>query len=275
MIFDTHAHYDDHLYDEDRDAVLRSLADAGVSAVVNAGSGVESLDAIRALTRDWPFVYGAAGLHPDEAGKMTPEILGKMEELLADPKFVAVGETGLDYHWDVEPHDVQIRCFKEQVRLAHRTGKPVIIHSRTAALDTMTVIQEMYGKDGELGRDGSGDPEFRGRPAGVLHSYSGSLEQAKIYISLGFYLGIGGVVTYQTSKKLKKVVAGIPLDCLVLETDCPYLTPEPHRGVRNSSAMLTHVVRKIAEIKEVSPETVEDVTWRNACRLFGLLEEKI
>ncbi len=272
MIFDTHAHYDDSLFDGDRDEVLAGLPAAGVGRVVDAGSTVRSLSRIRELTGKYEFVYGAAGLHPDEVGGLTDEVLAEIRSLLENPKFVAVGEIGLDYHWDVEPHDVQIRCFKEQIRLAHEMKKPVIVHSRAAALDTMTVIQEMYGQDGELAGSGGGLADYREgrRVPGVIHSYSGSYEQAKIYTGLGFCLGIGGVVTYRTSKKLKKVVAGIDLSYLVLETDCPYLTPEPRRGERNTSAMLSYVAEAVAGIKGVSRETVEDVTWRNAERLFGM-----
>ncbi|MDO4619215.1 MAG: TatD family hydrolase [Lachnospiraceae bacterium] len=257
MIFDTHAHYDDSQFDEDRETVLNGLAAAGVGCVVDVGSTVQSLEKIRELTERYPFVYGAVGLHPDEVGQLTPEIMEELEKLLQNPRILAVGEIGLDYHWDVEPHDVQIRCFQEQMRLARRCGKPIIVHSRTAAADTLQVIREMYEDSGiEL--------------PGIIHSYSGSLEQAKIYTAMGFFLGIGGVVTYPNSKKLKKVVQGIPLSYLVLETDCPYLSPEEKRGSRNISANLSYVVKAIAELKGVTEEEVERVTEANARRLFGL-----
>lgn len=272
MIFDTHAHYDDHQFDTDREEVLSALSAAGVGRIVDVGSTVESLDRVREIADTHDFALGAVGLHPDEVGGLTPAVMRKMREMLEDPKIAAVGEIGLDYHWDVEPHDVQIRCFQEQIRLAWETRKPIIVHSRTAAADTMAVIQEMYGKNGECGRrypELAEEFDSGSRVPGIIHSYSGSYEQAKIYTALGFYLGIGGVVTYPTSKKLKKVVKNIPLDHLVLETDCPYLSPEPVRGTRNTSANLRYVVRAVAEIREISGEEVERVTYANAERIFG------
>ena len=258
MIFDTHAHYDDHAFDDDRDEVLRGMAAGGVGRVIDVGSTVRSLPVVKELADRYDFVYGALGLHPDEAGSLTEEVLSEIREMISDPKIVAVGEIGLDYHWDVEPHEVQAACFRKQIALALDLEKPIIVHSRTAAADTMTVVAEMYGSG-------------RGREArrkGVIHAYPGSLEQAKTYAEMGFFLGIGGVLTYQTSKKLKKVVAGMPLSALLLETDCPYLSPESRRGERNTSLNLPEVVHAIAEIKGVSPEEVEKVTWDNAERLF-------
>ncbi len=258
MIFDTHAHYDDHAFDEDREEVLESLAAGGVGRVIDVGSTPASLARVKALADRYDFVYGAAGLHPDDVGGLTEEVLSEIREMLSDPKIVAVGEIGLDYHWDVEPHEVQADGFRRQIDLALDTGKPIIVHSRTAAADTMAVIAEKYGSG-------------RGREAprkGVIHAYPGSLEQAKVYREMGFYLGIGGVLTYATSKKLKKVVAGMPLSALLLETDCPYLPPESRRGTRNTSLNLPEVVRAVAKIKNVSPEEVEKVTWDNAERLF-------
>ena len=258
MIFDTHAHYDDHAFDDDREAVLASLIPGGVGAVIDVGSTVRSLGQVKELADSHDFLYGAVGIHPDEVGGLTPAVSGRIREALSDPKIVAVGEIGLDYHWDVEPHDVQIRCFREQIDIALEMKKPIIVHSRAANRDTMEVIAEAYG-------GGAGKAAAK---KGVIHAYPGSLEQAKIYTELGFCLGIGGVLTYPTSKKLKKVVAGIPLDYLLLETDCPYLTPEPHRGERNCSLYLEAVARAISEIKGVTAEEVEKATWDNAERLF-------
>ncbi len=258
MIFDTHAHYDDRAFDGDRDEILMSLPPAGVGRVIDVGASVRSLTAVRELTAKYDFVYGAAGIHPDDVGDLTDEVVRTIREMIEDPKIVAVGEIGLDYHWDVEPHDVQISCFRRQISLALDCGKPIIVHSRTAAADTMDVVREMYGSG--RGRDAA--------KKGVIHAYPGSLEQAKIYAEMGFFLGIGGVLTYRTSKKLKKVVAGMPLQTLLLETDCPYLPPESRRGERNTSKNLPEVVRAIAEIKGVSEREVENVTWDNAMRLF-------
>lgn len=279
-IFDTHAHYDDSAFDEDREAVLSSLEGEGVRRVVDVAASVRSLDRVCALASGHPQVYAAVGLHPDEIGThsraalegrtyrdakgeerpvegLTPAVMEKLEMLLTEPKVVAVGEIGLDYHWDTEAHALQIDCFRQQIDLALRAGKPILVHSRAAAEDTLRVIEEKYGS--------SHFPEN-----GVIHAYAYSLEQARIYTELGFCLGIGGVVTYKNSKKLKKVVSEIPLERLLLETDCPYLTPEPRRGERNDSRMLHYVVQAIAELKDVSPETVMRQTFENACRLFSL-----
>lgn len=258
MIFDTHAHYDDHAFDDDRDDVLRTMVPGGVGRILDVASTPESLEKVLAIANSHYFVYGAVGLHPDEAGKLTDHMYMKIREMTENRKIVAVGEIGLDYHWDVWPHAVQIKAFKDQIGIALDTEKPIIVHSRTASQDTLSVITEMYGSG-------------RGKEAerkGVIHAYPGSLEQAKIYTELGFYLGIGGVVTYTTSKKLKKVVAGIPLRHLLLETDCPYLSPESKRGERNTSLNLHEVVRAIAEIKGIEEKEVEKVTWDNAERLF-------
>lgn len=328
MIFDTHAHYDDHAFDGDREAVLASLSSFGVGKVIDVGSTVRSLDEVRRIADTHDNVYGAVGLHPDDVGPhsraalnaggpqmSSPEgessggVLGeassekgisdRMQEpawtyssacgltknvknkirnmLYEDPKLVAVGEIGLDYHWDVEPHDVQIRCFKEQIEIALELKRPIIVHSRSAAADTMAVIEEMYGpgKKGhkEYGKWIPGTPPGPGASVerkGIIHAYAYSLEQAKIYTEMGFCLGIGGVLTFGNSRKLKKVVQNIPLEYLVLETDCPYLAPEPHRGERNFSGYLPYVVSAIAELKGITPEEVERVTWDNAMRLFGL-----
>ena len=315
MIFDTHAHYDDRAFDGDREQVLASLAGAGVGRIIDVAASVPSLERVKAMADRYDFVYGALGLHPDEVGThsrhagepfslsggtggsvsgLTPEIREWLRQALTDPKIAAVGEIGLDYHWNIEPREVQIRCFKEQILLALEAGLPILVHSRSAAEDTLNVILEMYGP-GEKGRKVAKQeavkkllpeqysavpgkewvwkkevpegPGFRAEKKGIIHAYAYSPEQARIYTGLGFMLGIGGVLTYGNSRKLKKVVREIPLEFLVLETDCPYLAPEPHRGERNWSGYLRSVVRAIAEIKEISEAEVEQVTWENACRL--------
>ena len=297
MIFDTHAHYDDRAFDGDREAVLASLVTRGVGRVVNVGASAESLDRIPELTGQYDFVYGAVGLHPDEIGDFTEETAAKLEALLRQPKIVAVGEIGLDYHWDIQPHEVQADGFIRQAEIAVRAGKPILVHSRSAAADTMRIIERLYGTGKPAGKLSKAEAEKKLLPdeyetvpgkewvwkkevppgpgeglknKGIIHAYAYSAEQARIYTGMGFLLGIGGVLTYQNSRKLKKVVAEIPLEFLVLETDCPYLAPEPHRGERCDSGYLRYVVRAIAEIKDVSEEEVEAVTWENACRLFSL-----
>ena len=274
MIIDTHVHYDDDAFDADRDELLTSLADHNIGPVLDIGSTKESLPRIREFMKRYDFVYGAIGLHPDEVGDLTPELLAEMREDMKNPKVLAVGEIGLDYYWNKEEKELQMDAFREQIRLAQACGKPIVIHSREAAADTLTIVREMYGKGSpweclhgaaHKEQDANGPSERKG----VMHCYSYSAEQARIYTrELGFYLGIGGGVTFKNAKKLKEVVEDTPLSYLVLETDCPYLAPVPYRGKRNSSLYLPYVVREIAAIKGVSEDEVERVTEENARKLF-------
>lgn len=253
MIIDTHAHYDDEQFDTDRDELLNSMHDGGIGLIVNAGSTLESWGKIQRLTEEYPFVYGAVGIHPDEAGTLTEEHMSEMERLLDLEKIVAVGEIGLDYYWDNESHDVQKKWFIRQLELAKGKDMPVIIHSREAAADTMEIM--------------------RGCASGmraVIHCYSYSVEMAREYVKMGYYIGIGGVVTFKNAKKLVNVVKEIPLTSIVLETDCPYLAPVPYRGKRNSSLYLPYVAEKIAEIKGVSTEEVVRQTEENSRTLYDL-----
>lgn len=253
MIIDTHAHYDDEQFDTDRDELLKSMHDGGIGLIVNAASTLESWGKIQRLTEEYPFVYGAVGIHPDEAGTLTEEHMSEMERLLDLEKIVAVGEIGLDYYWDNESHDVQKKWFIRQLELAKRKDMPVIIHSREAAADTMEIM--------------------RGYASGmraVIHCYSYSVEMAREYVKMGYYIGIGGVVTFKNAKKLVNVVKEIPLTSIVLETDCPYLASVPYRGKRNSSLYLPYVAEKIAEIKGVSTEEVVRQTEENSRMLYDL-----
>ena len=253
MIIDTHAHYDDEQFDTDRDELLKSMHDGGIGLIVNAASTLESWGKIQRLTEEYPFVYGAVGIHPDEAGTLTEEHMSEMERLLDLEKIVAVGEIGLDYYWDNESHDVQKKWFIRQLELAKKKDMPVIIHSREAAADTMEIM--------------------RGYASGmraVIHCYSYSVEMAREYVKMGYYIGIGGVVTFKNAKKLVNVVKEIPLTSIVLETDCPYLAPVPYRGKRNSSLYLSYVAEKIAEIKGVSTEEVVRQTEENSRTLYDL-----
>ncbi len=253
MIIDTHAHYDDEQFDTDRDELLKSMHDGGIGLIVNAASTLESWGKIQRLTEEYPFVYGAVGIHPDEAGTLTEEHMSEMERLLDLEKIVAVGEIGLDYYWDNESHDVQKKWFIRQLELAKKKDMPVIIHSREAAADTMEIM--------------------RGYASGmraVIHCYSYSVEMAREYVKMGYYIGIGGVVTFKNAKKLVNVVKEIPLTSIVLETDCPYLAPVPYRGKRNSSFYLPYVAEKIAEIKGVSIEEVVRQTEENSRMLYDL-----
>ena len=275
MIIDTHVHYDDEAFDADREELIGSLQENNIGLVLDIGSTKESLPKIRSLMDRYDFVYGAMGLHPDEIGDLTDELLGELREDMKNPKVLAVGEIGLDYYWNKEEQELQKAAFRKQINLALECGKPVVIHSREAAADTLDILREMYGK-GSLWEALHGSaptvPGVSSGPTerkGVMHCYSYSAEQARIYTrELGFYLGIGGVVTFKNAKKIKEVVADTPLEYIILETDCPYLAPVPYRGKRNCSLYLPYVVQAIAELKGVSPEEVERITEENARRLF-------
>lgn len=256
MIFDTHAHYDDAQFDDDRDSLLAKMTAGGVGMIVDAGSTIDSWDKIKKLTEKYPFIYGALGAHPDEVGAMDEEAAGKMETMLDDEKIVAVGEIGLDYYWDKEGHDLQKKWFIRQLETARKKNMPVIIHSREAAADTMEIMKQ-YG---------------RGMKA-VIHCFSYSPEMAAEYVKMGYFIGVGGVVTFRNSRKLKETVKAIPLESLVLETDCPYLAPVPFRGKRNSSLYLPYVAETIAGIKEISCEDVIRQTEYNARILYNLQEK--
>lgn len=253
MIFDTHAHYDDEQFDTDREELLKSMEAGGVGLIVNAGSTIRSWDAIIRLTEDYDFIYGSVGVHPDEAGSLDEQNFARMRELLDLEKIVAVGEIGLDYYWDKESHDLQKKWFVRQLELAREKGMPVMIHSREAAADTMEIMKE----------------HAQGMNA-VIHCYSYSAEMAREYVKMGYYIGVGGVVTFKNAKKLKQVVESIPLESIVLETDCPYLAPVPYRGKRNCSLYLPYVAEEIAKIKGVTAEEVVRQTEENARKLYRL-----
>ncbi len=254
MIFETHAHYDADGFDADREELLNSLYAGGIDRVVNVCAEPESLAATEELTKKYPFIYGAYGIHPDNVGAMDEELLERIRQLCRSEKAVAVGEIGLDYYWDTESHETQIYWFQRQLELAREEKLPVIIHSRNAAEDTLRVSQD--SRLGEIG--------------GIVHCFSYSKELAAQYLDMGMYLGIGGVVTFKNAKKLKAVAEYAPLEQLVLETDCPYLAPEPYRGKRNSSLNLPYVAAEIGRIKGMDAEEVIRITRANAFRCFGL-----
>ncbi len=254
MIFDTHAHYDDEAFDEDRDEVLTSLRERGVGTVVNVGASMEGSRRSVSLSEQYEFVYSAVGVHPDEVGELREEDMEWMREQLQKPKVVAVGEIGLDYYWDKEGHDLQKKWFLRQLKLAKELKKPVIIHSREAAADTMELLKANY----------------HGEMPMVMHCYSYSPEMAREYRKRGLYLGIGGVLTFKNAKKLKETVLESPMEYLLLETDCPYLAPVPNRGKRNDSGMLKYVVQELAALKGITPEEVIRITEENARRFYGI-----
>lgn len=260
MIFDTHAHYDSEAFDEDREELLASLASGGIGAVCNIGATMEGARASAELAARYPQFYAAVGVHPDECGGMTEDWLSELRTLAKGHRVVAIGEIGLDYHGfgvypDKVDRETQKRWFQAQLELAEALSMPVVIHSRNAAEDTLTMMQAAH-KAGLRG--------------GIIHCYSYSAEMARAYVDMGFYIGLGGVVTYEGQKKLTKVLAAVPLARIVLETDCPYLAPVPHRGERNCSLYLTAVRDRIAALKGVTPEEVETATWENACRVYGI-----
>ena len=252
-IFDTHAHYDSSAFKSDRDEVLTALPDAGVGLVVNAGCEIPSSKYAIQLAERYPHVYAAAGIHPSDCGGCTDADIDAVRELCRHPKVVAVGEIGLDYYWQDNPsREFQQKIFRRQIEVALELDLPVIVHDREAHGDTMAVLFDY--------------PKLRG----VLHCFSGSPEMARELVKRVWYLGFDGPVTYKNAKKGPEVLAETPLDRIVIETDAPYLTPVPFRGKRNDSRLLTYVVEKLAEWKNISPEEMERVTWENGLRLYGL-----
>lgn len=254
MIFESHAHYDDKQFDADREDLLSSLAAHGIKEVINIGSTMEGCQKTVALTEQYDFVYGALGIHPSETSDLTEESYHWISEKCRLPKIVAIGEIGLDYYWekDEEARRNQRLWFCRQMELAREMGLPVVIHSREAAEDTLKLMQGIHSE----------------QIPGVLHCFSYSLEMAKTYLDMGYYIGIGGVVTFRNAKKLKEVAAQIPLNRILLETDCPYLAPEPNRGKRNSSLNLPYVAEEIAKLRNITAEEVIEATSENAKRLF-------
>ena len=248
MIFDTHSHYDDEAFDEDREALLYNMRTSGVERIVNVGADIVSSRTALALAERYDFMYCALGVHPSETGSLTEADMDWIREHANHKKVVAIGEFGLDYHWPEPDAATQKKWFYRQIELAKEVQLPIIIHSREAAAETMAVLTET--KAYECG--------------GVIHCYSYSPEMAKEYVKMGFYIGIGGVVTFKNAKKLKKTVEELSLGDIVLETDCPYLAPEPMRGKRNDSSLLVHVAEKIAQLKRVSVDEVIDVTTKNS-----------
>lgn len=253
-IFDTHAHYDDEAFDEDRDALLAELPENGIARVVNVGASLASCGRTIELMNRYDYIYGAIGVHPSETAELNDEAFEWLRQQCQLEKCVAVGEIGLDYYWNEPDRELQKEWFRRQLSLARELAKPVIIHSRDAAKDTMDLMTEEHAE--EIG--------------GVIHCYSYTKETAEVFLKMGFYFGIGGVLTFKNAKKLKEAVAYIPLDRIVLETDCPYLAPEPNRGKRNSSMNIPYVVKALAEIKGVEEETVRKAAWENAHKMYRL-----
>ena len=252
MYFDSHAHLDDRRFDEDREVIFEDLKNHGVDLIMNIGCDLKSSLQSIALAHQYPFVYAAVGSHPDDAAQLNDELLALYRRLCADEKVKAIGEIGLDYHYEDPPREVQLPAFRRQLELARELGLPVIVHEREAHADGMELVRQF--------------PEL----TGVFHCYSGALEQAKELVKRGWYIGFTGVVTFKNARKALEVAEWLPLDRILIETDCPYMAPEPHRGRRNDSRYVPLVAAKLAELRGISPEEMGEITTENAKRLFRI-----
>ncbi|MCQ5365315.1 TatD family hydrolase [Anoxybacillus salavatliensis] len=255
MLFDTHAHLNATQFSEDVEQVIERARAEGVSHIVVVGFDRPTIQRAMELAEKYPFIYAAVGWHPVDAIHMTDEDLVMIERLAAHPKVVALGEMGLDYYWDQSPKDVQKEVFRKQIRLAKKVKLPIIIHNRDATADIVDILREERAE--EVG--------------GVMHCFSGSIEVARQCIDMNFYISFGGPVTFKNAKKPKEVAKEIPLDRLLIETDCPYLTPHPFRGKRNEPSYVKYIAEAIAELKGLSFEEVAQKTSDNAKRLFGII----
>ena len=252
MYFDTHAHYDDDQFDNDRSTLLSDLPQRGVSLVVNAASSMPSCEKSQELAETYDYIYFAAGVHPHDAKSMIPGDIDRIAGFLSHPKCVALGEIGLDYHYDFSPRDIQKARFEEQLALAYELKRPVIVHDREAHEDTLLALKKFPGL------------------RGVLHCYSGSAEMAEILIKMGFYLSFTGVITYPSARKSLEIIPAIPRDMLMIETDAPYLAPVPNRGKRNDSSDLQFTAAKMAELLGLGLEETAGLTMKNGREFFGI-----
>lgn len=253
MLFDTHAHYDDERFDGDREVLLAGMPEKNVGLIVNPGCDISSSRTAVALAESFDFVYAAMGIHPENCGDFEPGMIDQLRQMAKNPRVVAIGEIGLDYYWaENPPRELQQEVLRWQLRLAEELGLPVIIHDRDAHGDTLEMVREF--------------PRVRG----VFHCFAGSAEMARELIKMGWMLSFNGAVTFKNAKKAPEVIAAVPLEKLMIETDAPYLTPVPHRGERNDSSYVRLVAEKIAQIKGLTPEEVEKATWENGRRFFGV-----
>lgn len=254
QLVDTHCHLDDPRYDVDRDEVIRRAWASNIAFLVNVASDAASARRAVALAESDPRIYAAVGVHPHEAKTYNQEVQELIRELAKSPRVVAIGEIGLDYYYDNSPREKQRDAFRQQISLAIECGLPIVIHSRDATQDTVNILREFASQ----------------QVAGIMHCFSGSYETAKLLIDLGYYISFGGSITFKNAHRIREVVRKVPLDCIVLETDCPYLTPVPYRGKRNEPAYVRYVAEMVAQIKGVDVEVVAEQTTVNAKRAFRL-----
>lgn len=250
-IFDSHAHYTDKAFNDDRKELLDSLRESGICGIINCGADLKSSEESLKLSDDYPFIFAACGVHPEEVDGLPENYIDIIRNMAKNEKCVAIGEIGLDYYWRQDNKEHQKKVFEEQILLAKELDLPVIVHDREAHEDTLNILKKH-------------------KPKGVLHCFSGSAETAKEILKLGMYIGLGGAVTFKNAKKPVEVAEMLPLDRLLLETDCPYMAPVPMRGKRNCSAYIEFVAEKIGEIKGIEPQLVTDQSTENAKKLFNI-----
>lgn len=250
-IFDSHAHYTDKAFNEDREIMLGSLKESGVCGIINCGADIESSVSSVDLASKYDYIYAACGIHPEEADKISENYIDILRDLAKNEKCVAIGEIGLDYYWRQDTKDLQKELFEKQILLSKELDLPIIVHDREAHGDTMEILKKH-------------------RPKGVLHCFSGSPETAAEVLKLGMYIGLGGALTFKNARKAVEVAQMLPLDRLLLETDCPYMAPVPMRGKRNNSGYIPFIAEKVAEIKGIDPQSVLDITAENTKRLFNI-----
>ncbi|KNF09816.1 hydrolase, TatD family [Gottschalkia purinilytica] len=254
MLIDSHAHLDDKRFDDDRDKLIKGLEKSGVELVINPGADVSSSVKAVSMAQEYDNIYAAVGVHPHDSKDMDESTIEILRSLAKKDKVIAIGEIGLDYHYDNSPRDIQKKWFKEQIKLAKELSLPIIVHEREAGQEVYDIIKQ----------------EADGNLLGVIHCFSGSLEMAKKYIELGFYISFAGPVTFKNAKKPKEVAKEIPLERLLIETDSPYMSPEPYRGKRNDPSYVRYIAEMIAELKDISFNELVKITNENTKRLFNI-----
>ena len=252
MLFDTHAHMNDPAFDEDREEMILGLKDRETDFVMNVGCCLDSSKDCIALAEKYPFVYASVGSHPDSADEVNEEVIEAYRQMAQHPKVLAIGEIGLDYYYETIPREIQQKAFRVQMELARELNMPVIVHERNAHDDGMRIVKEFKGV------------------TGVFHCYSGSAEMARQLVNMGWYIGFTGVLTFKNARKAVETAERIPLDRIVLETDCPFMAPEPFRGKRNDPGYLYRMAERLAEIRGITPEEAQAATLENAKRLYRL-----